>query len=327
MAELMCEADLAIGAGGSTTWERCCLGLPSVIIPIATNQIPISEGIHEAGCGILCKGVATSSAMAKVIHDAINPHISRIISEKAWFITDGTGAIKIKAYLQGENFNSQGKIAKKYIISFISDKRSWIDPFIDSFVKELRLKGHKVSKNHDTKKIIQGDFNFILSYSRIIDKKILEKNKHNLVVHESDLPNGKGWSPLTWQILEGKNDIPICLFEADEDVDSGMIYIKGNMRFSGAELLDELHLQQGETTIAMCRQFIEEYPGVLNTAVRQSGDETFYSKRTPEDSRLDPAKTIEEQFNLLRIVDNKKYPAYFEINNHRYELIIKRTTR
>ena len=38
MAELMAAADLAIGAGGSTTWERCCLGLPALSICVADNQ-------------------------------------------------------------------------------------------------------------------------------------------------------------------------------------------------------------------------------------------------------------------------------------------------
>ena len=38
MAKLMAEADLAIGAGGTTTWERCCLGLPAVLLIVADNQ-------------------------------------------------------------------------------------------------------------------------------------------------------------------------------------------------------------------------------------------------------------------------------------------------
>ena len=49
MAELMLEADLAIGAGGSTTWERCCLGLPSITIPIAENQEELVINIAEVG--------------------------------------------------------------------------------------------------------------------------------------------------------------------------------------------------------------------------------------------------------------------------------------
>lgn len=45
LSELMANADLAIGAGGSTTWERCCLGLPSIIISVAENQRPASEAL------------------------------------------------------------------------------------------------------------------------------------------------------------------------------------------------------------------------------------------------------------------------------------------
>ena len=45
LADLMAEADLAIGAGGTTTWERCCLGLPSLVVSIAENQRPACEAL------------------------------------------------------------------------------------------------------------------------------------------------------------------------------------------------------------------------------------------------------------------------------------------
>ena len=45
LSELMARADLAIGAGGATTWERCCLGLPSIVISIADNQRPACEAL------------------------------------------------------------------------------------------------------------------------------------------------------------------------------------------------------------------------------------------------------------------------------------------
>lgn len=48
LADLMAQADLAIGAGGATTWERMCLGLPTVVISIAENQLPASEALAEA---------------------------------------------------------------------------------------------------------------------------------------------------------------------------------------------------------------------------------------------------------------------------------------
>jgi UDP-2,4-diacetamido-2,4,6-trideoxy-beta-L-altropyranose hydrolase len=49
IAELMVAADLAIGAGGSATWERCCLGLPSVILVIADNQSKAAVDLEAAG--------------------------------------------------------------------------------------------------------------------------------------------------------------------------------------------------------------------------------------------------------------------------------------
>ncbi|NEX17703.1 MAG: UDP-2,4-diacetamido-2,4,6-trideoxy-beta-L-altropyranose hydrolase [Halochromatium sp.] len=49
LANLMAEAYLAIGAGGTTTWERCCLGLPSLVISIAENQRPACEALGAAG--------------------------------------------------------------------------------------------------------------------------------------------------------------------------------------------------------------------------------------------------------------------------------------
>jgi UDP-2,4-diacetamido-2,4,6-trideoxy-beta-L-altropyranose hydrolase len=49
MAELMINTDLAVGAGGSTTWERMALGLPSVVVTIAENQIPFARALSEDG--------------------------------------------------------------------------------------------------------------------------------------------------------------------------------------------------------------------------------------------------------------------------------------
>lgn len=49
MAELMASADLSIGACGTTTWERCCVGLPSLVITIAENQIDIAENLAQNG--------------------------------------------------------------------------------------------------------------------------------------------------------------------------------------------------------------------------------------------------------------------------------------
>jgi len=125
-------------------------------------------------------------------------------------------------------------------------------------------------------------------------------------------------SPLTWQILEGKNEVPISLFEAVEEFDAGQIYLKDSIRFEGNELLDEIRNALGNKIVEMCERFVREYPAIIAQARPQSGPESFYRRRKPEDSRLDPNKTIAEQFNLLRVVDNERYPAFFELKGRKF---------
>jgi len=214
----------------------------------------------------------------------------------------------------------------KFRITILSDPDSWLNDSIPQLVDDWKTDRHLVNWVSDRKDISIGDFCFILSFSHKVEKKFLERNKHNLVVHESALPNGKGWSPLSWQILEGKCAIPISLFEATEEIDSGVIYLQKNMNFVGNELLNELHLKQMDSTFALCKEFVESYPDILKCSVHQSGEETFYSKRNPSDSKINPNLSIVDQFNLLRIVDNKKYPAYFELYGCKFELTINKVS-
>lgn len=210
-------------------------------------------------------------------------------------------------------------------ITILSDSDSWINTYIPELVRKLEKERHRVSIVHNVDKISQGDFVFYLGCGQIVPHSILKKNRHNLVVHESDLPKGKGWSPLTWQILEGKNEVPVCLLEAAEPVDSGKIYLRDTMKFNGSELVGELRKTQADTTIRMCLRFVREYPVIADKGVRQDGESTFYRRRSKEDSRLDLDKTIRQQFNLLRVVDNERYPAFFEINGKKYFLKIERS--
>ncbi|MDD4754286.1 MAG: formyltransferase family protein [Desulfitobacteriaceae bacterium] len=206
------------------------------------------------------------------------------------------------------------------LITIVTDATSWVNAYIPELIERLVKRGYKVKWLHDVNLIEQGDVVFFLGCGQIVPSNILEKNKHNLVVHESNLPQGKGWSPLTWQILEGKNDIPIVLFEAAEKVDSGVIYLKETMHFTGTELVEELRVIQANATFKLCLEFIDNYPDIIDKAVNQERESSYYRRRTPEDSRLDPDKTIREQLNLLRVVDNERYPAFFELNGKRYIL-------
>ena len=207
-------------------------------------------------------------------------------------------------------------------LTLLTDSESWINKRIDLLTNPLRELGHTVRQIHKPSDLANGDLCFILSCSSIIPANLLELHQHNLVVHASDLPKGKGWSPLTWQIIEGKSEITITLFEAVPDkVDAGTIFLQKTMRFKGDELVDELRDIQAVATFDLCIDFVRMYPEIIKKGKAQVGTSSYYSKRKPKDSELDPRKSIIEQFNLLRTVDNDKYPAYFMHMGRRYNLL------
>ncbi len=205
-------------------------------------------------------------------------------------------------------------------IAIITSPNQW---FID-YAKQLNEKIYNSKLFFDHKNIDDNfEIVFILSYHNIIDENYLKKNKHNIVIHASDLPNGKGWAPMFWQVLEGKKSIPFTMFEASCGVDAGDIYMQKNLELTGYELNEELREKQANFTIKMCLEFLENYDK-YKTPFAQIGEESFYKKRSFKDSELDINKTIKDQFNLLRIVNNTDYPAFFEIDGYKYSLEIKR---
>lgn len=92
MAEIMANADLAIGAAGATTWERCCLGLPSILMVLADNQKDIASLISGAGAAIKLE-LSELSDLCGSMHEPVN-NLRKITSNSA-LITDGNGASRI----------------------------------------------------------------------------------------------------------------------------------------------------------------------------------------------------------------------------------------
>ncbi len=211
-------------------------------------------------------------------------------------------------------------------ITVLSDQHSWINSRMVTFLNALKNLHHAVQHIHTVDQLEHGDLCFVLSFSSIIKPEMLSLNKHTIVIHESNLPEGKGWSPLTWQIIEGKNRIPITLLEASaEKIDAGKVYLRDHMEFSGHELVEELRDTQARVTFELCLKFCREYPRIIQTGAEQTGKSSYYKRRTHVDSQLDVKKSLEEQFDLLRTVDNNKYPAYFEMRGHKYLLKIEKT--
>jgi len=199
-----------------------------------------------------------------------------------------------------------------------------MNQFIPELLEQALLLGCSLRWIHHHDHLRPGDICFLLSYGRIVDADLLKLHRHNLVVHASDLPKGKGWSPMTWQILEGADTIPLSLFEASADLDAGPIYAQLKLELKGHELATEWQKLQAAGTLQLCCSWLKDYPDSADWGRPQEGEATIYSRRRPDDSRLDPDRNLRDQFSLLRVVDNQAYPAFFELEGYRYRIIIER---
>lgn len=212
---------------------------------------------------------------------------------------------------------------KKRNISIVVDNESWFLPYAQELVRDIGRGGDTVQLCRTHSEVPVGDVAFYLSCVKITPREILNKNTLNLVVHASELPKGKGFAPIAWQVLDSQSQIVFCLIEAADSVDAGDIYHKETVTLDGTELCDELREIQGRKVIEICTNFLALKRPPIPTP--QSGKESVYPRRRPADSELDIHKTIEEQFNLLRVVDNQRYPAFFTHKGTKYTLQINKS--
>lgn len=92
---LMAESDLAVGAAGTTSWERCCLGLPTIVLVLAPNQSFIARNLGESGAARLVEAEKPASLTAAVQHLANDSAERLAMSEAAAAICDGEGAARV----------------------------------------------------------------------------------------------------------------------------------------------------------------------------------------------------------------------------------------
>ncbi|UAB70536.1 methionyl-tRNA formyltransferase [Vibrio sp. SCSIO 43132] len=205
-------------------------------------------------------------------------------------------------------------------VNVLVDNDSWILPYAVQLVTTCKEMGLDVTFARNQHQLVQSDVSFFIGCTQLVSPENLKKSALSLVVHESALPEGKGFAPVAWQIIEGKHDIPICLIEASEAADSGDIWLQDNFSLTGNELYHEWRAKQGQATLALCIKFLNDSQSI--TPIKQHGVESFYARRTPLDSELSIEKTLEQQFDLLRTVDNDNFPAFFHHRGKKYKIEI-----
>lgn len=204
-----------------------------------------------------------------------------------------------------------------------SDPVHPVMPWLRRWQAAMQAQAHEVALHAYKRELVGGDMLFLVSCAQIIGPADRAKFRAVLVLHASDLPRGRGWSPHVWAVLGGARTITLCLLEAKDPVDSGDIWLKREFQLEGHELLPEINEKLFACELALMTEAVEQFGSIQ--PMPQTGEPgPSLPKRSPEDSRLHPEKTLAEQFNLLRVVDNDRYPAYMDYLGKRYLIKIEK---
>ena len=205
----------------------------------------------------------------------------------------------------------------------ISSTENPVNIYIDKWVE--KNKNHQISIIHSKEELTSGDILFLISCSDIISKLERSKFMKTLVIHASDLPRGRGWSPHVWEIINGATDITLSLLEAEDKVDTGDIWKKTIVSIPKTALFDEINELIFDSELRLMDFAIENYNTIQPEMQSNIGISTYWPKRSLKDSEIDINKNISKQFDLIRVSDPDRFPAFFFKDGVRFNITIKKS--
>ena len=154
---------------------------------------------------------------------------------------------------------------------------------------------------------------FIPHWSYIIPSEIFLKYEC-IVFHMTDLPFGRGGSPLQNLIVRGHKETKISALRVQKGLDSGPVYLKKKVELEGTA--KEIFIRSARVIEEMIGEII-----VKNLKpVPQEGDVTEFKRRKPSQSDIAELDSLEKVYDYIRMLDCEGYPqAFFENENFRFE--------
>ncbi len=130
----------------------------------------------------------------------------------------------------------------------------------------------------------------------------------------TDLPYGRGGTPLQNLIVAGKKETKICALKVQKGIDTGDVYTKRNLDLSGSASAIFIR------TLPLIKEMIEEIIETDPTPQPQVGEVVVFKRRTPADSDISGLTELDKIYDHIRMLDADSYPAaYFENEYIRFE--------
>ncbi len=136
-----------------------------------------------------------------------------------------------------------------------------------------------------------------------------------VIFHMTDLPYGRGGSPLQNLIVRGHQETKISAIRVAEEMDAGPVYMKKTLSLHGTA--EEIFIRASDII------FSEMIPNILTNSIEpleQIGEPVVFKRRTKAESAINECKTLDRLYDLIRMLDGEGYPpAFFETEEFIFE--------
>jgi methionyl-tRNA formyltransferase len=205
---------------------------------------------------------------------------------------------------------------KKMDSFIVASTGEWNLKYFDQFSKEQKGEWSFASTITELDKLLEvvnPRYIFFPHWSWVVPEEIVKRHEC-VCFHMTDLPYGKGGSPLQNLIIQGCDKTMLTALRMEKGIDTGPIYYKKPLSLHGSA--HDIYKRAGRLCWDMISDFIKENPN----PVLQQGTTTNFKRRTPEQSRIPEGLSLKGMYNYIRMLDAPGYPkAFLEMNDYRLE--------
>ncbi len=219
-----------------------------------------------------------------------------------------------------QNYDDQDAVMGQAECFVIATSRQWNEVLARHLEKKTGHAFHLITKKEDLTPqqlaSIKPRYIFFPHWSHVIPAEIYDQHEC-VIFHMTDLPYGRGGSPLQNLIARGHHETQITALRCVEGLDAGPVYMKRPLCLEGAA--SEIFLRATEIIASMIEGLIREQP----EPKEQEGVVTVFKRRTPAESNLAHARItgINDLFDFIRMLDAEGYPkAFIDMHGYRIEL-------
>ena len=172
---------------------------------------------------------------------------------------------------------------------------------------------NKKDLNRDGLNSINPEHIFFPHWSYLIPEEIY-RNFNCVIFHMTDLPYGRGGSPLQNLIVRGHRKTMISAIQCVKEIDAGPVYLKKPLSLEGSA--EEIFIRANHIIEEMIIEILDTNP----QPETQKGEVVKFTRRKPEDGNLSSAVSLDEVFDYIRMLDAESYPpAFIKIGDYKLE--------